>query len=322
MNDTPDHDLHTAARATNNNMHAARRVQNDEFYTQLSTIENEMQHYTKYFRGKVILCNCDDPRASQFRYFFRKRFAALGLKKLITTCYQSKNADLFSDHECKRAVWLEYTGEGRADRHVLKGDGDFRSDECINLLKQADIVVTNPPFSLFREYIAQLIEHDKKFLIIGNFNAITYTEVFPLIKANQVWLGVSPRGMDFKQPDESLKNVNATWYTNLLHKKRNEELELYKPYDSKEYPTYDNYAAIHVERVNDIPNDYAGPMGVPITFMDYYNPDQFEIIGCDYDVKAGLLPELVNPNWDGKFDRAYLNGKRKYAKLLIKHKMI
>jgi len=271
----------------------------------------------------------------------------LGLKKLITTCYKNQNMDLFSQHDAQRAIYLEYEGDKNENnvpdteeigiKH-LKGDGDFRSKECIELLKQADIVVTNPPFSLFREYVAQLIKYDKKFLIVGNWNAITYKEIFKLIKEDRLWLGINSNrnfsgfivpkhyslyGTEARLDENGNRIVstnNTCWFTNLDIAKRHEELILYKKYEPEIYPTYDNYNAIEVSKVVDIPTDYKGIMGVPITFLDKYNPEQFEIIGSDYDVKAGLLPEIVNPNWRGKTDRAYNNGKRMYARLLIKLK--
>ncbi|MBF2760612.1 MAG: modification methylase, partial [Ectothiorhodospiraceae bacterium AqS1] len=274
----------------------------------------------------VVYCNCDDPRASNFFHFFSHQFERFGLKKLIASCYQNLSPDIFSLHESPRAVYLEYEGDKNSDRipspdeievKNFKDDGDFRNDESIELLKKSDIIVTNPPFSLFREYVAQLLEYKKKFIIIGNFNAVTYRETASIIKENKMWLGVSRRGMTFDTPYGE-KPVNACWYTNLPHRRRNRDIILYRRFSRKEYPIFDNIRAIHVERVSEIPSDYDGIMGVPITFLEKYNPDQFEIIGSDYDVKEGLLPELVNPKWKGNLDRAYLNGKRIYARLLIK----
>jgi len=239
--------------------------------------------------------------------------------------------NLFSRHNQEPAIYLEYDGnivkrstnipliEDIGIRY-LDGDEDFRSAECIELLKQADIVVTNPPFSLFREYVSLLVEHNKKFLIIGNQNAITYKEIFKLIKENKLWLGVSPRGFDFKQPDGSLSNVNATWFTNLDHNKRHEDLILYKKYTPEEYPHYDNYDAINVDKTADIPCDWAGAMGVPITFLDKFNPEQFEVIGADFEVKDGLHNSIIIKEWKGKIDRGYIKGERLYARLLIKNK--
>ena len=333
--------------ATNKILQKAKRAKNDEFYTTLSDVERELRHYKGHFKDKVVFCNCDDPRVSNFFHYFSYNFEKLGLKKLITTCYKNQNADLFSQHDTKRAIYLEYVGDKNGNNipdaeeigiKQLKGDGDFRSEECIELLKQSDIVVTNPPFSLFREYVAQLIEYDKKFLIIGTWNAITYKEIFNLTKEDKVWLGINSNrnfsgfivpkhyslyGTEARIDENGNRIVssnNTCWFTNLDVTKRHDELILFKKYDPKVYPTYDNYNAIEVSRVVDIPGDYHGVMGVPITFLDKYNPEQFEIIGSDNDVKAGLLPNIVNPKWDGKIDRAYNNGKRMYARLLIKLK--
>jgi hypothetical protein len=335
-----------AKRSLNTNLQKAKNSKMDEFYTQLSDIERELKHYKKYFNEKVVYCNCDDPRVSNFFHYFSYNFEKLGIKKLITTCYKNQNVDLFSKNKSERAIYLEYNGDKNSNnipdpdeigiKH-LKGDGDFRSKESIELLKQADIVVTNPPFSLFRDYVSQLIENDKKFVIIGSFNAIAYKEIFNLIKENKLWLGYGFKGGNayFKttHPKDFAKGVyneetdlvkfrNVTWYTNLDISKRHEEQILYKKYNPELYPTYDNYNAIEVSKVADIPKDYKGVMGVPITFLDKYNPDQYEIIGSDYDVKDGLLPEIVKPNWSGKIDRAYINGKRMYARLLIKNKKL
>lgn len=335
-----------AKRSLNTNLQKAKNSKMDEFYTQLSDIERELKHYKKYFKGKVVYCNCDDPRVSNFFHYFSYNFEKLGIKKLITTCYKNQNADLFSKNNSERAIYLEYNGDKNSNnipdpneigiKH-LKGDGDFRSKESIELLKLSDIVVTNPPFSLFRDYVSQLIENDKKFIIIGSFNAIAYKEIFNLIKENKLWLGYGFKGGNayFKttHPKDFAKGVyneetdlvkfrNVTWYTNLDISKRHEEQILYKKYNPELYPTYDNYNAIEISKVADIPKDYKGIMGVPITFLDKYNPDQFEIIGSDYDVKDGLLPEIVKPNWTGKIDRAYMNGKRMYARLLIKNKKL
>lgn len=275
--------------AANRNLHQAKAKKKDEFYTQLVDIENELRHYRQHFRGKVIYCNCDDPRISNFFRYFSLNFARLGLKKLITTCYKNQQMDLFSQHDCEKAIWLEYDGTFNADGvpsldeiglHTLEGDGDFRSAECVELLKGADIVVTNPPFSLFREYVAHLIDYDKQFLIIGNMNALTYKEIFPLIKGNKMWLGNYRGIMEFRTPENTISKMgNARWYTNLDHKKRHEELLLYKRYTPEEYPKYFNFDAINVDQTKEIPYDFAGVMGVPISFLDKHNPDQFEIVG-------------------------------------------
>ena len=285
---------------------SAKTSKKDEFYTQLSDIERELKHYKNHFKDKVVLCNCDDPRVSNFFHFFSYNFEKLGLKKLIATCYKSQDSDLFSQNNSERAIYLEYTGDKNGNnvpdaeeigiKH-LQSDGDFRSKECIELLKLADIVVTNPPFSLFREYVAQLIEYDKKFLIIGNINAISYKEIFKLIKENKAWLGVNmgrgisgfivPKNYELygteARVDEYGNRIVATnnclWLTNLDNAKRHEELILYKNYTPEEYPMYENFEAINVNKTKDIPFDYKGLMGVPITFLDKYNPEQFEIIG-------------------------------------------
>lgn len=333
-----------AKTALNKNLQTAKSSKKDEFYTQLADIERELKNYKDHFKNKVVYCNCDDPRVSHFFHYFSYNFEQLGLKKLITTCYKNQNADLFSQNKSEKAIYLEYNGDKNANNipdpeeigiQHLNGDGDFRSKESIDLLKKADIVVTNPPFSLFREYVSQLIEHDKSFVIVGSFNAITYKEIFNLIKENKIWLGYGFKGGNayfktthvkefakgvYDEETDLVKFRNVTWYTNLDISKRHEEQILYKKYSPELYPTYDNYNAIEVSKVANIPLDYKGIMGVPITFLDKYNPKQFEIIGSDYDVRTGLLPEIVNPKWNGKIDRAYINGKRMYARLLIKLK--
>jgi hypothetical protein len=330
------------SKPLNRSMRAAKASKQDEFYTQLSDIEKELRHYTADFKGKVVLCNCDDPRVSKFFHYFTFNFAKLGLKKLITTCYKNQQADLFSKNDSERGIYLEYSGDKNRNRvpdpseigiRELKGDGDFRSDECVELLRQSDIVVTNPPFSLFREYVVQLVEMNKKFLVIANHNAITYKEVFRLIKHNKIWLGYT-HPVNFIVPDHyELREVrswrdadgtnwrsmgNACWFTNLDTEKRHEEIPLYTTYSSKDFPEYDNYKAIEVSRFKEIPRDYDGVMGVPLTFLERYNPEQFEIVGSDYEVKDGLLPELVKANWTGKIDRGYLKRKRLYARLLVR----
>ena len=297
----------------NKNLNKAKLQKNDEFYTQLSDIENELWHYREHFQGKVVYCNCDDPKASNFVEYFRKRFTTFGLKRLVATCYKNRDIDLFSRHDSEKAAgmvisegWTAQSPESGIERFDLEGNGDFRRAESIELLKQADIVVTNPPFSLFSEYVAQLVEYDKKFLIIGSKNAITYKEVFPLIMDNRMWLGVTPRGQDmlFDVPEGYAQELvatakegsayrvvegvikgrlgNAAWFTNLDHKKRHEKLILFKSYSPEEYPTYDNYDAIEVSKNKDIPMDYDGVMGVPITFLDKHNIEQFELLGVAY----------------------------------------
>lgn len=287
----------------NRSLRAAKATKQDEFYTQLSDIEKELRHYTKHFKGKTVLCNCDDPRVSNFLKYFVNNFEKLGLKKLITTCYKNQQADLFSKNDCECGIYFEYSGEQTRQRlpdpskikpRELKADGDFRSAECVNLLQQADIVITNPPFSLFREYVAQLVEHEKKFLVIGSINAISYKEVFNLIKDNKIWLGYT-HPVAFIVPDHyEMREVcswrdadgknwrslgNACWFTNMDYQGRHDEIVLFNTYSPKKYPGYDNYDAIEVSKTAEIPGDYPGVMGVPITFLDKYNQDQFEILG-------------------------------------------
>ncbi len=379
----------------NKNLTNAKRVKNDEFYTQYSDIQKEVEKYVEYdpdvFRGKVVYCNCDDPFESNFFKYFANKFKTYGIKKLITTSYAGSpiaetQLTLFGSEKSsckketvnrknKKAYKIEIndvsdlTKDGITNlndiKYLLKHDknasrllsgdgkyaaGDFRSKECIELLKQADIVITNPPFSLFREYIKQLIDYNKKFLIIGNMNAITYKEVFPLLKGNKIWLGnnykVNAGAMFFEIPEdianleqvrevktnESGKKVYVTrvqgvrWFTNLDHGRRHEPLplmtmdEIIKFVTKKPFEKYDNYDAIEVSLVKNIPSDYKGVMGVPVSIFDKYCPDQFEILGSDYNVKEGLLSWLVNPKWNGKIDRGYINGKRQYTRIFIRHK--
>jgi hypothetical protein len=288
------------SKSQNKNLHKAKKGKNDEFYTQLTDIERELKHYKHHFKDKVVYCNCDDPRVSNFFHYFSYNFEKLGLKKLITTCYKSQSMDLFSQNNSDKAIYLEYNGDKNGNNvpdvneigiHYLEGDGDFRSKESIELLKQSDIVVSNPPFSLFREYVAQLIEYDKKFVIIGHQNAITYKEIFPLIQNNQIWLGFGFKGgaghfinehyEDYATATDRKEGMirvsGVIWLTNLDISKRHEDLILYKSYNPDEYPKYDNYDAINVDKTKDIPFDYDGDIGVPITFLDKYNPKQFEI---------------------------------------------
>ena len=332
----------------NKNLNKAKEAKKDEFYTQLEDINNELKHYREHFRGKTVLCNCDDPRVSNFFTYFAYNFEFLGLKKLITTCYKNQDVDLFSQGQCEKAVYLVYEGDKNGN-HIpdaeeigvlpLKGDGDFRSRECIELLKEADIVVTNPPFSLFREYVAQLIEYDKKFLIIGNQNAITYKEIFPLIQQNKLWLGYGFNAGNayFSTPEANneyaagvydantklVKFRNCHWFTNLETTKRHENLILYKNYTPEEYPKYINYDAIEVGKTADIPCDYDGLMGVPITFLDKYNPDQFEIIGKSSDL--GDMTEIRKmENVQGGGPRFYImkdgTPTRMYERIVIRRK--
>jgi hypothetical protein len=297
-------------RVPNRSLDAARKAKEDEFYTQLSDIERELKHYKKHFRGKVVYLNCDDPRVSNFFHYFSYNFEKLGLKKLIATCYKNQDLDLFSQNDSEVAIYLEYEGDkngsGVPDPEEigikpLSGDGDFRSAESIELLKQADIVVTNPPFSLFREYLAQLMKYEKQFIVVGNQNAITYKEIFQLIQDNKLWLGTHAGDMKFKVPDhyeprgtrfwidddgQKWRSLgNACWFTNLDIKKRHEDLILYKKYEPEAYPKYVNFDAIDVSRYKDIPYDYEGVMGVPVTLLDQFNPDQFELVGNSDDAE-------------------------------------
>jgi Adenine-specific methyltransferase EcoRI len=317
-----------AKKVKNQSLAKAREAKQDEFYTQLSDIESELKHYRDHFKGKVIYCNCDDPRVSNFFHYFSYNFEKLGLKKLIATCYKSQERDLFSHNDSEHAIYLEYKGtRGRGNvpdpetigiKH-LKGDGDFRSAESIDLLKQADIVVTNPPFSLFREYVMQLMEYDKKFLIVANQNAATYKEIFHLIQENKLWLGYRCGDMAFKVPDyyepretrywqdetgQKWRSLgNACWFTNLDIAKRHEELILYQTYSPDAYPKYDNFDAIEVGRTENIPIDYAGTMGLPVTFLDKHNPDQFEIVGITktwYGSATKTYPTQVQVSANGQ----------------------
>ena len=343
------------AKSQNKSLKNAKALKNDEFYTELSDIEKELRHYKTQFEGKTIFCNCDDPRISNFFHYFSHKFEDLGLKRLITTCYKNQERDLFSEHSSESAIWLEYTGDKNGDRvpnpeeigiHKLKGDGDFRNQESIDLLTQADIVVTNPPFSLFREYVTQLIEFNKKFLIIGNKNAITYKESFQLIKENKMWVGVTPMSTDMlfdvptdyskvltetKKEGSGYKIINgkvkaraqAIWFTNIDNRKRHEDIILYKTYygNESEYPFYDNYDAINVDKTKDIPMDFKGVMGVPISFLDKYNPEQFEILGMASS--AGYNEEVVGIPFLGDKDaRPIIKGVNTFARVFIKNRRI
>ena len=313
----------------NNNLHTAKATKNDEFYTQLEDIENELKYYKDYFKGKVVYCNCDgflNKEKSNFFMYFSLNYEFLGLKGLICTKYnpngKGKKYEYYGDLNGNN-----YPDEEEVFTSELEGDGDFRSEECIELLKKCDIVCTNPPFSLFRQYVAQLFEYKKDFLIIGNVNAISYKEVFPLIKENKMWHGVSSfnKGMYFGVPDDYtyadtykfdrerngkkvMRVSSICWFTNLDHKKRHEELVLYKKYNEEEYPKYDNYDAIEVSKTKDIPMDYEGIMGVPITFLDKYCPEQFEIVGQMMTTKVTEF----------NFGYPYIDGKKKFARVLIK----
>jgi hypothetical protein len=310
----------------NSNLRNAKRVKNDEFYTQLTDIEKEMRHYKDFFKGKVVYCNCDDARESNFFKYFSLNFEHLGLKKLITTGYK----------EDGKGVVLIYEGDKNGNRIVedseiivreLEGNGDFRSAECIEFLKECDVVVTNPPFSLFREYVAQLMEYGKKFLIIGPQNAVTYKEIFPLLKDNKIWWGTDcVRWFIVSEEMGKTTKINyngetiaegdrSRWWTNIPHNRRNIELDLFRKYNETDYPKYDNYDAIEVSKVSQIPMDYDGVMGVPITFLYKYCPTQFEIVGITEN--ADYLKPLYLDGCE-KYDRPYVNGKRMYSRLLIK----
>ena len=322
---------------------AAKRAKKDEFYTQRVDIENELRHYKAQFKDKVVLCNCDDPRQSEFFKYFVENFEKLGLKRLIATCYKSQDVDLFSQGDCERAICQVYEGDKNGNmvldddevsvRH-LNGDGDFRSAECIEILKQADVVVTNPPFSLFREYVAQLVKYEKKFLIIGHQNAIHYKEIFPLIKCNKMWLGFGFKGnaAHFRSNYEDVATAGdhrpgmirvsgVMWFTNLDISKRHEVLPLYKRYTPEEYPKYDNYDAIDVNKTSDIPYDYVGDMGVPDTFLDKYCPEQFEIVGLG----CGDLGKQIGvaKNYRGRTDISFTKDgvhKCPYSRIIIRRR--
>ena len=364
----------------NNNkaLSAANKAKKDEFYTQLPDIENELKHYKKHFKGKTVLCNCDDPYESNFFKYFAMNFNVLGLQKLICTCYAGSpviytQLNIFGEEEevnretDRKPYKIEITEvkdlneDGAIDLtdvelllksvngkpKLLKGNGDFRSEECIKLLKQADIVVTNPPFSLFREYVAQLMEYNKRFVIIGNQNAITYKEIFPLLKDNKMWLGYGFKGNvgffintkyeDYAKSGEHrdgmIRVSGVMWYTNLDIDKRHEKYIPYKIYSPEEYPKYDNYDAIEVSKSSDIPMNYDGVMGVPITFMDKFNPEQFEIVGmCEnmdlYKLKTRVYTaqechdryfELFGKKGNYDLNAAgVVNGKKVYQRILLK----
>lgn len=351
----------------NSNLTAAKRNKNDEFYTQLSDIENELKHYRKHFAGKTVYCNCDDGVMSNFFKYFMLNFKFLGLDRLIATSYGRPVSDeraveyaerlgdeyMTLSDETKRKfasdsqLRFEYIGEpDNADMPrwssvivtELEGDGDFRSDESIKFLKESDIVVTNPPFSLFREYVAQLIEYEKEFVVLGNMNAVSYKEIFPLIKENKLWYGpsISSGDREFQVPesypltaassriDEDgnrfVRVKGVRWFTNIDHLKRHEELILYKQYDPKYYPKYDNYDAINVDKVKEIPEDYDGVMGVPITFLDKYNPEQFEIVNANEYRRTEQV--RLKPHGLVKDKESAIDGKPKYVRILIKNKKV
>ena len=289
--------------STNANLHKAKDAKNDEFYTQLTDVSKELMHYKQHFKDKTVLCNCDDPTLSAFWKYFHLNFSALGLKKLISTHYD----------KTQPTYKMEYTGGNDNDIEVgvktsLEGNGDCRNQECLDILDEADIVVTNPPFSLFREYVAVLMEHEKKFLIIGSLNAVKYSECFPFIMNNQMWLG-NNNVHNFMQPDGTVKKFgNINWYTNLDFAKRHEKIILWKEYNDKEYPKYETYDAIEVSKVTNIPINYNGIMGVPISFMSKYNPEQFEIVG-EFNHGSDNIFDLAKP---------IINGKELYPRIAIR----
>jgi hypothetical protein len=290
------------------NLRDARKNKNDEFYTQLTDIEKELRHYKIHFKDKVVFCNCDDPEESNFWKFFSLKFEDLGLKRLVSTHFEKDKPSY------KLEIVRDINGDGKINkldtiRTPLVQCGDFRSEECIEILKECDIVVTNPPFSLFREFLAQIMKYKKKFLVIGNQNAITYKETFKLIQKNKVWLGTTNPKV-FVKPDKTTQAFgNICWFTNLPHNKRNEKMILFRKYygNEKEYPKYDNYDAIEVSKTIDIPCDFEGIMGVPITFLDKYSPKQFKIVGNEYSLNISK----------GRF---YVNGKRMYSRIIIQNK--
>lgn len=348
----------------NENLNKAGKAKKDEFYTQLVDIENELRHYKDFFRGKIVFCNCDDPYESNFVKYFAMNFNALGLKKLIATSYASspivftqlsfyqEKEKSFIERDGKRAYLIELTemrdenGDGAIDisdfektmkenpPEYLKGDGDFRSAECIELLKEADVVVTNPPFSLFRELIELLEKYRKKYILIGNVNAITYKEVFPLIMNNRLWLGASIHSGDreFRVPDsypleasgcridksgiKYIRVKGVRWFTNVDYCERHERMILYRKYTAKDYPAYDNYEAVNIDKVSEIPFDYDGIMGVPITFMDKYNPDQFDIVGATESEGKGFSNGLWKEA--SKVAQPLIGGQRVYKRIFIK----
>ena len=364
----------TASGAANTALSKAKSAKQDEFYTQLSDIETELRHYRDQLRGKVVLCNCDDPYESNFFSYFALHFNALGLKKLIATCYDGssiagRRLPLFEIEglkpEAKQPYAVEITnvpdvnGDGAIDltdvqlllktdgnvSHTLKGDtdygaGDFRSAECVAFLKQADVVVTNPPFSLFREYVAQLIHYGKKFLIIGNMNAVHYSDIFGLFRDNKLWLGETIHSGDreFRVPDhyplqaagyrvdssgnKYIRVKGVRWFTNMDNPNRHEQLPLYKRYSPAEFPTYDNFNAIEVTKASEIPCDYDGLMGVPDSFMDKFNPDQFELVGIPFGNLGKAIG--VTKNFRGRTDISITKdgvSRCPYSRIIIKRKM-
>ena len=324
----------------NKNLNRAGVEKNDEFYTQLSDVEDELRHYKKHFKNKVVLCNADDPRKSAFAHHLMYKFEEYGLRKLITTCYKSKQKNLFSKNDSNQAIWLEYNGDKNGNRipdlkeigiHNFKGDGDFRSSECVDLLKEADLVATNPPFSLFKEFVEYLMSYKKKFIIIGNQNAVGYNNIFKLLKENKIWLGNNAGAMTFRVSDRynssNMKYVedkngqkwkslgNVCWFTNLDFPKRHDDIILYKKYTPNEYPTYDGHNGpdckiINVNKTKEIPKNYNGVMGVPVSYLEKHNVNQFSIVG---KMSTTKIDEF-------NYGYPYINGKKIYARILIKRK--
>ena len=338
----------------NKALYEAKQAKNDEFYTQYVDIEKEMQSYLDYnpdvFRDKIVLLPCDDPEWSNFTKYFAQRFSELGLKKLISTCYHTDDsADKGKVLVLDRDTFNSTTINATFDWEYLQGDGDFRSDEVTRFRNEADMIITNPPFSLFREFLAWIVIANKKFSIIGNMNAVTYKDVFPLFKSNELWFGctISSGDREFRVPErypleaaffrvddngnKFIRVKGVRWFTNIENGRRHQPLDLDTMDNNllvnseikknpNSYQRYQNYHAIEVPRTNGIPSDYDGVMGVPISFLDKYCPDQFEILGMDFEVKDGLLPALMNQEWQGRLNRPYINNKCLYSRIFIKHK--
>jgi len=332
----------------NSNLHKAKNSKQDEFYTQISYIENEMKHYEKYFENKHVFCNCDDPEYSNFWRYFALNFDRLKLKRLTSTHYSEIKEETFQMDMFKEVpkefinkktfITLEETGIELPlgyMTNIENGSGDFRSESSIEILKMCDIVVTNPPFSLFSDYIKQLVLYDKDFIVLGSQNALTTNSIFPLLKENKLWTGVFAGNMEFRVPnDDKYKRDgkrfwiddqgdywrslgNICWFTNLTHYKRKEELLLYKKYTPETYYKFENYDAINVDKVSEIPFDYTGPMGVPVTFIYKHNPNQFEILGQTHSGDTSLEVEKIRTSTNHRH-RGFINGKQKYARVLIR----
>jgi len=294
--------------APNTNLNKAMKIKNDEFYTQYEDIEREVEKYTEQLNDKIIYCNCDNYKESNFVKYFITNFENLKLKELNITYFNEKES-----------YFVKKT-KGKIHKVKLIGNGDFRSDECIQIMNNSDIIITNPPFSLFREYITLLLEYNKKFLVIGSENSISYKDLFKNIKNDKIWLGHT-RPKKFFQPNGEVKLFgNICWFTNLETEKRHNYLKCDLTYSKTKHKAYSNYKAININRLKEIPYNYDGVMGVPITFVDKYNPKQFKILGSDYDVKTGELAELKKEDWLGKFDRGYVDNKRLYARIFIKRR--